>query len=89
MITMKPSDLQNQVDLTQIASALGVTEVSVFLTGVEDGLMQGTEPAVVMMYDEPALQWEYDTGCHVGACLALRQPAERRSFYLPAGGLIH
>jgi hydroxyethylthiazole kinase-like sugar kinase family protein len=89
MTTMKPTELQNQVDLTQIASALGVTEVSVFLTGVEDGLKQGPEPAVVMMYDEPALQWEYDTGCHVGACLALRHPAERRSFYLPPGGLIH
>lgn len=87
---MKPTDLHNHVDLTQIASALGVTEVSVFLTGVEDGLEQGPQPAVVMMYDEPALQWEYDTGCHVGACLAMRQqPAEHRSFYLPPGGLVH
>lgn len=89
MNTMKPTNVQHPVDLTQLASALGVSEVSVFLTGVEDGLLQGAQPALVMMYDEPALQWEYDTGCHVGACLALREPSVRRSFYLPPGDLLH
>lgn len=72
--------LENQDPaLTQIADALGVTEVSVFLTGVEDGLQQGAEPAVVMEYDEPVLQWNYETGCHVGACLAARKHIRRVS----------
>lgn len=60
-------------ELAQIAQALGVKDVSIFLTGVEDGFDQGAEPVIVMAYDEPFLQWEYDTGCHVGACLAARQ----------------
>lgn len=63
--------------LTQIADALGVTEISVFLTGVEDGLEQGAEPVVVMEYDEPVLQWNYETGCHVGACMAARRRVGR------------
>lgn len=70
---MKTSHSHSQPDLTQIANALGVKQVDVFLTGVEDGFDQGAEPAVVMQYDEPTLQWEYDTGCHVGACLAARK----------------
>ena len=74
---MKSLTVQSETDLTQIANALGVTEVTVFLTGVEDGFDQGPEPAVVMLYDEPTLQWEYDTGCHLGACLAARMRAAR------------
>lgn len=70
---MKPTNHHCDAELTQIATALGVTEVAVFLNGVEDGFSQGSEPAVVMLYDEPTLQWEYDTGCHVGACLAARR----------------
>lgn len=70
---MKPSHTHSDPELTQIANALGVTEVSVFLTGVEDGFDQGADPAVIMLYDEPTLQWEYETGCHVGACLAARR----------------
>lgn len=73
---MKPLHTQSNPELTQIANALGVKEVSVFLTGVEDGFDQGAEPAVVMQYDEPTLQWEYDTGCHVGACLAAKARGE-------------
>jgi hypothetical protein len=71
--------LEPQADpaLAQIADALGVTEVSVFLEGVEDGFDQGAEPAVVTLYDEPVLQWNYDTGCHVGACLAARKRVAR------------
>lgn len=86
---MKSTNMQNQFDLTQIASALGVTEVSAFLSGVEDGLHQGRRPGTVMMFEEPTLQWEYDTGCHVGACLALRKPALQSSFYLSSGDLVH
>jgi hydroxyethylthiazole kinase-like sugar kinase family protein len=70
---MKTLHIDRDPELTQIARALGVKEVSVFLTGVEDGFDQGASPAVVMQYEEPVLQWEYDTGCHVGACLAARQ----------------
>jgi hydroxyethylthiazole kinase-like sugar kinase family protein len=70
---MKADHIYSNPELTQIAEALGVKEVAVFLTGVEDGFDQGAEPAVVMQYDEPTLQWEYDTGCHVGACLAARK----------------
>lgn len=69
---MKTLHLDNAPELTQIANALGVKDVSVFLTGVEDGFDQGASPTVVMQYDEPFLQWEYDTGCHVGACIAAR-----------------
>ena len=69
---MKPSHTHNDPELAQIANALGVTEVAVFLTGVEDGFDQGRSHRV-MLYDEPTLQWEYDTGCHVGACLAARR----------------
>lgn len=72
---MKHVHIPGNSELTQIANALGVKEVSVFLTGVEDGFDQGAEPAVVMEYDEPVLQWEYETGCHVGACLAARDRA--------------
>lgn len=72
---MKPVHIHSDPELTQIANALGVKEVAVFLTGVEDGFDQGAEPAVVMQYDEPVLQWEYETGCHVGACLAARNRA--------------
>ena len=70
---MKPTYTHNEPELAQIANALGVTEVAIFLTGVEDGFDQGPEPTVIMQYDEPTLQWEYDTGCHVGACLAARK----------------
>lgn len=69
---MKHIHIDSAAELTQIASALGVKDVSVFLAGVEDGLDQGAAPAVVMQYDEPYLQWEYNTGCHVGACIAAR-----------------
>lgn len=72
---MKPVHIPGNPELAQIATALGVKEVSVFLTGVEDGFDQGAEPSVVMEYDEPVLQWEYETGCHVGACLAARDRA--------------
>lgn len=74
---MKPRHLDSEPELTRIASALGVKDVAIFLVGVEDGFDQGAVPAVVMQYDEPFLQWEYDTGCHVGACLAARDSSER------------
>jgi hydroxyethylthiazole kinase-like sugar kinase family protein len=69
---MKHIHIPGDPELTRIANSLGVKQVSVFLTGVEDGFDQGAEPAVVMQYDEPVLQWEYETGCQVGACLAAR-----------------
>lgn len=74
---MKSLTNRSNPDLAELANALGVTEVSVFLAGVEDGYDQGPDPAVIMLYDEPTLQWEYDTGCHVGACLAARTRAVR------------
>ena len=70
---MNTLHIDRDPELAQIARSLGVKDVAVFLTGVEDGFDQGAAPAVVMQYDEPVLQWEYDTGCHVGACLAARQ----------------
>jgi hypothetical protein len=70
---MKISNLPAQKELIGIAKALGICYVPAFLEGVDDGINQGPHPAIATFYDEPVAQLEYDTGCKVGACLALHR----------------
>lgn len=50
--------------------ALSCKHPTAFDQGVRDGYEQGFELSLGMTYDDAQTQWEYDTGAHIGACLA-------------------
>lgn len=65
----KPLD---PVMVEKLAFTLGILNNAAFRTGVEDGYEQGFELSMGMTYDDLNDQWAYDTGTHIGACLAVR-----------------
>jgi hypothetical protein len=58
-------------NLERVAIALRISNLPAFLTGCADGKEQGFELTMGLSYEDEIDQWCYDTGTHLGACLAV------------------
>ncbi len=62
----------NKLQIAVICGILGVENPSTFSAGFDDGKTYGFNIPIPLVYSDPAEQWDYEVGCHIGALIGTR-----------------
>ncbi len=62
----------NSLQIAVICGILGVKNATSFIVGLGEGKLYGFNIPIPLVYSDPAEQWDYEVGCHLGALIGTR-----------------